>query len=286
MTVKEYHTTISSKVQGTWNLHDVSLAQKVPLRFFTMLSSVSGVVGQKGQANYAAANVFLDNFANFRQNLGLVATSVDLGAIEDIGYMHEHSDLVVNLDKAAWTPINESLFHKIVRFSLLQQGVSNTGVAINSISTQQMITSVAAPQKDTSALLNDARFGPLCFNQGKGSGRSDGPGDVAGKEIQAFFVMLRSGTSDHTALVNACVTIINRQFTQSLRLAEPMEPAKSPASYGLDSLAAVEFRNWARQELDVEVTTLEVTNASSLVNLAEKIVNKLIETTAATAAAK
>ena len=53
MTLKEYHDTISSKVQGTWNLHNVALENGNKLDFFTMLSSISGVVGQKGQANYA-----------------------------------------------------------------------------------------------------------------------------------------------------------------------------------------------------------------------------------------
>ena len=79
----------------------MSLEQDVPLDFFTMLSSVSGVVGQKGQANYAAGNVFLDNFSAYRHKLSLPACSVDLGAIEDVGYISEHSDLTVAWDTAA-----------------------------------------------------------------------------------------------------------------------------------------------------------------------------------------
>ena len=106
------------------------------------------------------------------------ACSVDLGAIEDIGYMSEHKDLLVSLDSAAWTPINESLFHKIVRFSILQQ-IS----PINAASTAQMITSIAVPQQENSRLLVDARFGGLCFGStllGQGSDSKDGS-----KEIQA-----------------------------------------------------------------------------------------------------
>jgi hypothetical protein len=62
MTIREYYETISSKVQGTWNLHHVAKQLQLPLEFFTLLSSISGVVGQKGQANYPAANAFLDAF--------------------------------------------------------------------------------------------------------------------------------------------------------------------------------------------------------------------------------
>jgi hypothetical protein len=64
MTVQEFHETIGCKVKGTWNLHMASLSQPTRLDFFTLLSSVSGVIGQRGQANYAAANVFLDSFAS------------------------------------------------------------------------------------------------------------------------------------------------------------------------------------------------------------------------------
>jgi hypothetical protein len=54
-----------------------------------------------------------------------------------------------------------------------------------------------------------------------------------------------------------------------------MEPGKPLASYGLDSLAAVEFRNWARMELGAELTTLEIMGASSLFKLGERIIGKI-----------
>lgn len=78
MTIDDYHTTLSSKVDGTLHLHNVAKDQGIELDFFTLLSSISGVVGQKGQANYSAANVFMDSFANFRNALGLRANSVNL----------------------------------------------------------------------------------------------------------------------------------------------------------------------------------------------------------------
>ena len=45
----DYHAALSSKVTGTSNLHYVSLETKQPISFFTMLSSISGVIGQKGR---------------------------------------------------------------------------------------------------------------------------------------------------------------------------------------------------------------------------------------------
>ncbi|EDN99357.1 hypothetical protein SS1G_02211 [Sclerotinia sclerotiorum 1980 UF-70] len=78
MTLDDYHTALHAKINGTWNLHYICQEQKEPLDFFTLLSSISGVVGNKGQANYAAGNTFLDAFAEYRESLGLRANSVDL----------------------------------------------------------------------------------------------------------------------------------------------------------------------------------------------------------------
>lgn len=270
MTVEEFHQTCASKVQGTWNLHNASFSQSTPLSFFTLLSSISGVVGQKGQANYSAANVFLDNFALYRQSLGLPANSIDLGVIEDVGYVAtQGQDL--KFDSSVWIPINEALLHKVLRFSLLQQSAQ----PINPASVSQLITGIAIPQQEAGPLARDARFAPLTFGASSSSGSSGSATDAAGKEITAFFMMLKSATSDPVAVLNACVAIVNRQFTTSLRLSEPMEPAKPLAAYGLDSLAAVEFRNWIRLEMGAELSTLEITNASSLFSLCEKIVAKV-----------
>lgn len=268
MTVREFHETVSCKVEGTWNLHNVALEQKEPLDFFTMLSSISGVIGQKGQANYATANVFLDSFAAYRQNLALPASSIDLGVVEDVGYVAERSELQASFDTDVWTPINESVLHKILRFSILQQTST-----INEAISPQLITGIAIPQKENSPLLRDARFGGLCF--GEASSNKLTASKDGSKEIQAFFMLVHAG-ADSSALLAAAVEIISRQFTNSLRLSEPIEPGKALASYGLDSLAAVEFRNWVRMELGAELSTLEIMGATSLFSLCEKIITKVV----------
>ncbi|OQE43511.1 hypothetical protein PENCOP_c003G08807 [Penicillium coprophilum] len=268
MTISEYYQAIEAKLQGSWNLHDVSIETGSTINFFTMLSSISGVVGQKGQANYAAANVFLDNFARYRHKQGLKACSIDLDAIDDIGYMSKHKDLLVALDTAAWTPINESLFNKILRVAILQEIAP-----LNAHSNGQLITSIAVPQEENSRLLADARFAGLCFgDQTSGSGGSAAAEET--KEMQALLLLLKNG-APQAALMGAAIEAVNKQFMVTLRLGAPMEPGKPLSSYEMDSLAAVEFRNWARLELHVELTTLEIANANSLHALCDKIVSNM-----------
>lgn len=99
MTIDEYHQAITCKLAGTWNLHQVTQEENLDLDFFSMLSSISGVVGQRGQANYAAANAFLDVFAAYRRTqLGLRATAIDLGAVEEVGYISRNSELLQIFD--------------------------------------------------------------------------------------------------------------------------------------------------------------------------------------------
>lgn len=62
-----------------------------------------------------------------------------------------------------------------------------------------------------------------------------------------------------------------------LRLSESMDPACPLVVYGIDSLAAVEIRNWVRKELGALVTTVDIMNASSLTSFCEKIVAKVVE---------
>ncbi|KAF7898957.1 uncharacterized protein EAF01_008170 [Botrytis porri] len=268
MTIEDYHTTVSSKVQGTWNLHNVALEQETPLDFFTMLSSISGVIGQKGQANYSAGNVFMDAFASYRQSLNLPANAVDLGVIQDVGYVAEQGGMTSHFDDRQWTGINEQILRKILSYSIFQQVCP-----INKASSAQLITGIAVPLPDDSPLIRDARFGHLFANTDS-SGSGKGSADDSSKELQVFLLLYRSG-AEAVPMVAAAVEVVNMQFTKMLRLDEPMEVGKPLSVYGLDSLSAVEFRNWVRMELGAELTTLDITNASSLTSLCEKIVAKM-----------
>lgn len=79
-----------------------------------------------------------------------------------------------------------------------------------------------------------------------------------------------------SVLLAATIPLVNVQVSKHIGLPELLEPAKGLASYGLDSLAAVEVRNWIRSALSVELRTLEVSSANTLYSMCEKIVERVM----------
>ncbi|KAI1748153.1 PKSKA1 [Xylaria castorea] len=272
MTAQEYNEAAAPKIQGTWNLHNIAIKLNLKLEFFTMLSSISGVAGTRGQANYAAANVFMDSFASYRQQRGLPASSVDLGVIEDSGFIANNDGFKEkHFDSRVYFGINDRLLRKIVYLSILQQTETST---LSSAAASQMITGIIVPQPADSILAHDARFSALFTHSDVAlSGAREGSGS-GNSEVQALILLLRSKSVDHAAQLTATINVVNNCFVRMLRLSEPMDPERPLAVYGIDSLSAVEVRNWVRTELSVLVTTLDIMNAASLRAFCEKIISK------------
>ncbi|RMI32140.1 type I polyketide synthase [Nocardia stercoris] len=80
MSAERIDSVFRPKADAAWHLHE--LTRDIPLSLFVLLSSAGGLVLAAGQANYAAANVFLDALAAHRHALGLPATALDYGMWE------------------------------------------------------------------------------------------------------------------------------------------------------------------------------------------------------------
>nr|MDP9360664.1 SDR family NAD(P)-dependent oxidoreductase [Acidobacteriota bacterium] len=82
-TAERFARVMAPKVRGAWNLHELTRTRK--LDFFVLFSSAVSLIGNPGQANYAAANAFLDALSIHRHTLGLPSISINWGAWADVG---------------------------------------------------------------------------------------------------------------------------------------------------------------------------------------------------------
>ncbi|UQN09205.1 type I polyketide synthase [Deinococcus sp. QL22] len=103
LTPERFSRVTAPKVLGAWNLHTHTQADL--LEVFVCFSSVSALIGNVGQANYAAANAFLDALADVRRAEGLPALTVNWGAVADVGYLTGQAAVAGRLEAVGVTPV-------------------------------------------------------------------------------------------------------------------------------------------------------------------------------------
>ncbi|RAK95988.1 KR-domain-containing protein [Aspergillus ibericus CBS 121593] len=268
MTVEEFHQAFESKVHGAWSLHNVVMEKRLPLDFFLCLSSISSIVGSKGQANYAAANSFLDSFSAYRRQLGERCVTVALGVVEDVGAIAESEALSRRHSGSIETiGISERALHDIIDCALQYSHDPD--------SVGHLITGLKVPQDpQRSGLRFEPRFCRLFVADNvPDEVRKEDPLTIA---LWNFKDLLTSKTTQ--GMLETCLDVLSLQLAQMLRWNEQaIEPGQPLSVYGLDLLAAVELRNWIMAEMGAHVSKRDIVEAESLIALGERVVSAMIE---------
>ncbi len=83
LTAEQFNKVLAPKLNGGWNLHQYFSGRS--LESFVLFSSGASILGTAAQANYSAANMAMDQLANYRKSLGQSALSINFGNIGGIG---------------------------------------------------------------------------------------------------------------------------------------------------------------------------------------------------------
>jgi acyl transferase domain-containing protein/NAD(P)-dependent dehydrogenase (short-subunit alcohol dehydrogenase family)/acyl carrier protein len=225
------------KVEGTWNLHRQTL--HCPLDFFVLFSSLASVFGHAGQGNYAAANLFLDALAWHRRALGLPALTINWGYLGEVGYLAERPRLGEWLERQGVLslPVRHAL-------TLLERAMQRQAIQISVMR------------------VDWSRWRGLC---------------MTGRVSPRFAHLLPQentacGSADTAARPQAVSleTLIRGKVARVLGTSpEKLDADKPLLNLGIDSLMAVELRNWIEQELRVSVPIMEVMRSPSLSHLTD-----------------
>lgn len=114
MSFEQLTQVLEPKVSGSMFLDRIFY--NTDLDFFVMISSINCIIGSWGQANYAAANMFMCGLAAQRRKRGLRAATVNVGAIIGAGYMERESrrSLDAIVQKLHMMRLSEEDWHQAV----------------------------------------------------------------------------------------------------------------------------------------------------------------------------
>lgn len=291
MTLDEWDAAVAPKVQGTWNLHDATVSCGARLDFFVLFSSMSGLTGQAGQANYAGANTFLDAFVQYRNSLGLAASAVDIGAVQDVGYVSQDAALLNRMMLASAHGITEpELLEALTAAMLFPPGVSrdnkmspNTAAETNFEDRNTFVlglgTRIPLSSPDSRAFWRKDRRMAVYHNTSKAT-RDDGGPNNNTDNLKAFLVRARSDASLLKAPDTAAFLakeVGRKLFSFLLKPLEDLNTSVPLSQLGMDSLVGVEMRSWWRQAFGFDITVLELLGSGNLAALGSHAAEGLVK---------
>lgn len=278
MTFADYMSVIESKVQGAWSLHHATSGKEMD--FFVAISSTAGVVGNRGQAAYAAANTFLDSLVQYRLSQGLPAVSLDLTAVADAGYLAEagsgDSD---GSDRAAEVARNlgaESTMYEAELLALLSAAVEGRTSGCN----HQVVTGVRIPPDRTKLPFwtTDAKFKHLREEaEAQIKQKEDEEGSSAangGAATLSFNAMLKNAQNVAEAEDVICRGLVHRIAALLMLEESDLDVTRSLSHYPLDSLVAIEIRNFLTREFEANLQVLELLSSGSIQFLSRAVCSK------------
>jgi hypothetical protein len=264
MTYQQYQAAVGPKVRGSWGLQ--AFLDK-DLDFFVMLSSITSIVGNRGQANYAAGNAYQDALARQLASRGVKAVSINLGTIKSVGYVAENYERVQKQGEifTQWDGISEEQLHSIIEYHI-DPRVDFTRQRHRTSTIAGLIT---APSFTKKGLPLPAFMSYPLFKQLHAADLS-----VASVNEETDFPIQKLLRSCHSldAAAKYVEKALQHQITNMMSIPkEEFDPHKPLQSYGVDSLIAVEIRTWISKSMGADVATLDILSRCSVVEFSAKV---------------
>jgi len=224
---ESFRRVLAPKVLGAWNLH--SQTADLPLDFFVVFSSVASVLGSPGQANYAAANAFLDGLAHERRSRGLPCLSINWGPWAEVGMAARASSARGTASRVLRPLSPEQALAALDRLFAMSAGPAQA-VAM---SVDWALLARSFNGQPPPSLISDLLKEKAQSANGK-SARDSGP-RLSMQELLATPVARR-----HAMLL----AFVQKSLARVMALESPeLDPEESMANLGLDSLMALELQH-------------------------------------------
>jgi acyl transferase domain-containing protein/NADPH:quinone reductase-like Zn-dependent oxidoreductase/acyl carrier protein len=236
------------KVAGAWNLGLAAEDLGAPLDFFVSFSSMAQVLGSVGQANYTAANAFLNGYATYRRTRSQAGSAVAWGAIGGSGFVARSEAMGNYLDSVGMKAVLDTDAAASLSYMLRAQ-IENLAFGIidwNAVSR----TNPRAARNPRIQMLFDQRSG-------------------GGSRIQAE---LAAAPREEWEKILA--DLISREVGRVLKV-EPstLSPTRKLSELGLDSLSSFELKNRIEAQVNVDIPVAKFLQTPTIAGLAKVVAN-------------
>lgn len=255
MTEEQLRVPMGPKIQGGWNLHVAT--KDLPIETFVLFSSIAACLGSPGQANYAAANGFLDALSEYRREKGLPATSIAWGPWAESG-------MAATEDRSSQL---ESRGMRLLPANACLQTM------------QQLIDAgdqyVAVMDVDWPAMTKSMRRSRPFFAEFADRSQVDGKASVDQVDHEFRAQLSEVPESERTER-------LRRYFASELaRLmgweAEQIDVKQKLSELGMDSLIAMELKNNLEQRLAITIPMSALVESPSINSLVGHVVSQFAD---------
>lgn len=256
MTEEQLIRVMNPKILGAWNLHHLTLQHE--LDFFLLFSSFVSVFGFPGQANYSAANCFLNSLAQHRKLQGLPAATICWGAVGEAGYVARHEEIIESFKRQGIALLTPGQVRKSA-----VQALSDEHALLNVVEVNWRTFAKYMP-----SLEKLPRYAELMLKSNRKS-RSDSE-----EEKDQSGIILPDNAEDRTKVLTEelgkGVAHILGVAADKLDIEQPFE------SLGIDSLMAVELGVEIDQRLQLELPKMTFLQSGlNLVGLVDIVEDEL-----------
>nr|APX43995.1 polyketide synthase [Pestalotiopsis microspora] len=270
LTLEDWKNATSPKVKGSWNLHS-QLPQD--LDFFVLVSSSMGVLGTGALAGYNAGNTYQDALARLRVARGQHAISVNLGAIYDGGYLKEQTHQLLGPKK----PERYVLMSTLEVMALMDWCCTGATTTIRGDIPNvqpfksQAVVGISPPAhwkhiEDVPAVLEMPLWGhmhhlpalPANAEEEEAAVHSDNRNASASLEERLASAETLADCTNLTTemLIHRVSTILGTPI-------ERLDVQSAIHSYGIDSLSAIELRNWVLKAFKVDLPVFKIMSGAT-----------------------
>ncbi|OQE20435.1 hypothetical protein PENSTE_c013G03650 [Penicillium steckii] len=258
----DFHDVWGPKVKGTKNLDEVFHDRQ--LDFFIMFSSLASIVGNRGQSNYVAANMFMTTISEQRRMRGLAASVIHIGMVLGVGYVSSTGIYESTLRQYNYMPIAEPEFLDMFSEAIIvgRPDTDHSPELITGLSRHSLREETQKPFWHENHRFSHHSVAEIHQSASTGTAKASLTQSIQEaanlEEVEA-------------AIQDAFCTKMERMLQAAKDSIDRNQPL---INLGVDSLIAVEIRSWFYKELDVDIPVLKVLGGASVAELCRESATK------------